>query len=69
MSSTSIADPQVAGAVAFLWSRFPKLHAVEMKQILLQGVRRYLELKIRKPHSAKMTSHLKSKTRSILDIL
>lgn len=58
MSGTSMAAPQVAGAAAFLWSRFPELHAAEMKQILLQGVRRYPELKVRKPHSTKMTMDL-----------
>lgn len=49
MSGTSMAAPQVSGAAAFLWSRFPHLHAAEIKELLLRGVRKYPELQVKVP--------------------
>jgi hypothetical protein len=56
MSGTSMAAPQVAGAAAFLWSRFPELHVTEVKDLLLRGVRRYPGLLVEKPEPANQMS-------------
>ena len=37
ISGTSMASPAAAGVAALVWSRFPKLTAVQLKQVLMES--------------------------------
>ncbi|MFW7524734.1 S8 family peptidase [Vibrio ostreicida] len=48
-SGTSMAAPVVSGVAAMVWSRYPDLSAVEMKELLMSQSRNYPELLVNKP--------------------
>ncbi len=52
-SGTSLSSALVSGTAALVWSRFPELHASELKEILLKsGVAYDVKVKIRLPNKA-----------------
>lgn len=54
---TSLSSPIVTGIAALLWSFFPELDALELKEILLKSVTKFDELKVLEPgNSGKMVS-------------
>lgn len=50
-SGTSMASPSTAGVAALLWSYFPELSALQVKDILLKSTRKFDNLKVIKPGS------------------
>ena len=50
-SGTSMASPSIAGVAALLWSYFPELSALQVKDILLKSTRKFDNLKVIKPGS------------------
>jgi cell wall-associated protease len=50
-SGTSMASPSTAGVAALLWSYFPELNALQIKDILLKSTRKFDNLKVIKPGS------------------
>lgn len=50
-SGTSMASPSTAGVAALLWSYFPELNALQIKDILLKSTRKFDNLKVIRPGS------------------
>lgn len=50
-SGTSMASPSTAGVAALLWSYFPELSVLQVKDILLKSTRKFDNLKVIKPGS------------------
>lgn len=50
-SGTSMASPSTAGVAALLWSYFPELNALQIKDILLKSTRKFDNLKVIRPDS------------------
>jgi len=50
-SGTSMASPSIAGVAALLWSYFPELSVLQVKDILLKSTRKFDNLKVIKPGS------------------
>ena len=50
-SGTSMAAPVVSGVAAMVWSHYPDLSAVELKELLMSKARTYPELLVKKPSS------------------
>jgi subtilisin family serine protease len=46
---TSMASPECAGVAALVWSQHPELSAKQLKQALMDNVRKYPDLKVIKP--------------------
>ena len=67
---TSISAPFVSGAAALLWSYYPKLSALEVKEIMLASAERFDDREFNKPGNSSNTVHLKEicKTGGLLNI-
>ncbi|MFM7487102.1 MAG: S8 family peptidase [Cytophagales bacterium] len=50
-SGTSMASPSAAGVAALLWSYFPELSMLQVKDILQKSTRKFDNLKVRRPGS------------------
>jgi subtilisin family serine protease len=50
MDGTSFASPVVAGVAALVWSHYPELTAVELKEVLMQSSTQYPKLKVYMPN-------------------
>lgn len=50
-SGTSMASPSTAGVAALVWSYFPELTMLQLKDILLKSTRKFDNLKVQKPGS------------------
>lgn len=51
MDGTSFASPVVSGVAALVWSYYPELTALELKDVLLQSSTRYEKLKVTTPNT------------------
>ncbi|WP_164891158.1 S8 family peptidase [Botryobacter ruber] len=61
MDGTSFAGPVVSGVAALVWSHYPELTAVELKEILLHSCTTYPRLKVYYPNSEDTKSKKKTK--------
>jgi len=52
-SGTSMASPVTAGVAALIWSYFPNLNAVQLKDVLMKSTIKYPNLKVNKPTEEK----------------
>ena len=64
MDGTSFAGPVVSGVSALIWSYYPELSAVELKEIILQSCSFYPKLKVNTPSKGKRSRKVEFATLS-----
>lgn len=61
MDGTSFASPVVSGVAALVWSYYPELTAVELKDVLLNSTTKYPKLKVQLPSDGSSKKRKKAK--------